>query len=131
LGVFPVYPSIRLSAQSLRVPYHSFTLPNGLQVLLHEDHSVPLVTVNIWYHVGSADEKPGRTGFAHLFEHITFMGSQHVPTGEFDKLLEGAGGDNSGLTTADRTNYYERAPSNAPPPVLWLVSDRTPALPPA
>jgi len=124
LGVFPVYPSIRLSAQSLRVPYHSFTLPNGLQVLLHEDHSVPLVTVNIWYHVGSADEKPGRTGFAHLFEHIMFMGSQHVPTGEFDKLLEAAGGDNNGSTTEDRTNYYEDAPSNALPLMLWLDSDR-------
>src|SRR5947199_8287816 len=99
LGVFPVYPSIRLSAQSLRGPYHSFTLPNGLQVLLHEDHSVPLVPVNIWYHVGSADEKPGRTGFAHLFAHIMFMGSQLVPTGDFDQPLEAAGGDNNGSTT--------------------------------
>src|SRR5439155_2584534 len=68
LGVFPVYPSIRLSAQSLRVPYHSFTLPNGLQVLLHEDHSVPLVTVKIWYHVRSAHAKRGRTGFAPRFD---------------------------------------------------------------
>src|SRR5438093_2015147 len=124
LALLSVYPSARLSAQSLRVPYHSFTLPNGLQVLLHEDHSVPLVTVNIWYHVGSADEKPGRTGFAHLFEHIMFMGSQHVPTGEFDKLLEAAGGDNNGSTTEDRTNYYEDAPSNALPLMLWLDSDR-------
>ncbi len=123
-ALLPVYPSVRLSAQSLRVPYQSFTLPNGLQVLLHEDHSVPLVTVNIWYHVGSADEKPGRTGFAHLFEHIMFMGSQHVPTGEFDKLLEAAGGDNNGSTTEDRTNYYEDAPSNALPLMLWLDSDR-------
>src|SRR3989454_7007052 len=105
LGLRPARPSDRLSAQSLRVPYQTFTLPNGLQVLLHEDHSVPLVAVNMWYHVGSADEKPGRTGFAHLFEHIMFMGSQHVPTGEFDKLLEAAGGDNNGSTTEDRTNY--------------------------
>src|SRR5437762_3638488 len=124
LALLSVDPSIRLSAQALHVPYHSFTLPNGLQVLLHEDHSVPLVTVNIWYHVGSADEKPGRTGFAHLFEHIMFMGSQHVPTGEFDKLLEAAGGDNNGSTTEDRTNYYEDAPSNALPLMLWLDSDR-------
>ena len=123
-GLLSVYPSIRLSAQALHVPYQTFTLPNGLQVLLHEDHSVPLVTVNIWYHVGSADEKPGRTGFAHLFEHIMFMGSQHVPTGEFDKLLEAAGGDNNGSTTEDRTNYYEDAPSNALPLMLWLDSDR-------
>jgi len=124
IGVLPVYPSTRLTAQSLRVPYQSFTLPNGLQVLLHEDHAVPVVAVNIWYHVGSADEKPGRTGFAHLFEHIMFMGSQHVPTGDFDKLLEAAGGDNNGSTTEDRTNYYEDAPSNALPLTLWLDSDR-------
>ena len=123
-GLLSVYPSIRLSAQALHVPYQTFTLPNGLQVLLHEDHSVPLVSVNVWYHVGSSDEKPGRTGFAHLFEHIMFMGSQHVPTGEFDRLLEAAGGDNNGSTTEDRTNYYEDAPGNALPLPLWLDSDR-------
>ncbi len=117
-------PPDRLTAQSLRVPYETFTLPNGLEVLLHEDHSVPLVAVNIWYHVGSADEQTGRTGFAHLFEHIMFMGSQHVPTGDFDKLLEGAGGDNNGSTTEDRTNYYEDGPSNALALMLWLDSDR-------
>src|SRR2546430_1877369 len=123
-GLLLVYPSIRLSAQALHVQYQTFTLPNGLQVLLHEDHSVPLVSVNVWYHVGSSDEKPGRTGFAHLFEHIMFMGSQHVPTGEFDRLLEAAGGDNNGSTTEDRTNYYEEAPGNSPPVPLWLDSDR-------
>src|SRR3989441_9508936 len=79
LMIFAVTP---LSAQGLRVPYDSLTLANGLQVLVAPDHAVPVVTVNIWYHVGSGDEKPGRTGFAHLFEHIMFMGSQHVPTGE-------------------------------------------------
>src|SRR5207249_3996190 len=89
-------PPVPLSAQAaLRVPYQTFTLPNGLQVIVHEDHSVPVVAVNTWYHVGSSDEKPGRTGFAHLFEHIMFMGSQHVPTGEFDRLLEAAGADRS------------------------------------
>src|SRR5438132_5029492 len=124
LALLSVYPPVPLSAQALRVPYQTFTLPNGLQVLLHEDHSVPRVSVNMWYHVGSSDEKPGRTGFAHLFEHIMFMGSQHVPTGEFDRLLEAAGGDNNGSTTEDRTNYYEDAPSNALPLPLWLDSDR-------
>jgi len=124
MALLSVYPSTRLSCQALHVPYQTFTLPNGLQVLLHEDHSVPLVSVNMWYHVGSSDEKPGRTGFAHLFEHIMFMGSQHVPTGEFDRLLEAAGGDNNGSTTEDRTNYYEDAPSNALPLPLWLDSDR-------
>src|SRR3989442_3196574 len=123
-GLLPARPSDRLSAQSLRVPYQTYTLSNGLQVLLQEDHAVPLVSVNMWYHVGSADEKPGRTGFAHLFEHIMFMGSQHVPTGEFDKLLEAAGGDNNASTAEDRTNYYEDAPSNALALMLWLDSDR-------
>ena len=112
------------TAQALRVPYETFTLPNGLQVILHEDHSVPVVAVNIWYHVGSGDERVGRTGFAHLFEHIMFMGSQHVPTGDFDKLLEAAGADNNGSTTEDRTNYYEDAPANTLPLMLWLDSDR-------
>ena len=90
LGLLCARPAGHLSAQSLRVPYQTFTLRNGLQVIVHEDHSVPVVAVNTWYHVGSSDEKPGRTGFAHLFEHIMFMGSQHVPNGEFDKLLEKA-----------------------------------------
>src|SRR5437773_12049679 len=124
LGLLCARPPVHLSAQSLRVPYRTFTLPNGLQVIVHEDHSVPVVAVNMWYHVGSSDEKPGLTGFAHLFEHIMFMGSQHVPTGDFDRLLEAAGGDNNGSTTEDRTNYFEDAPANALPLMLWLVSDR-------
>jgi zinc protease len=113
-----------LGAQALRVPYTTFTLDNGLKVLVHEDHSLPIVTVNQWFRVGSGDEKPGRTGFAHLFEHMMFMGSEHVPTGDFDKLLEAAGADNNGSTTEDRTNYYENGPSNALPLMLWLDSDR-------
>src|SRR6266542_3584561 len=124
LGLLCARPPVHLSAQALRVPYQTFTLPNGLQVIVHEDHSVPVVAVNTWYHVGSADERPGRTGFAHLFEHIMFMGSQHVPTGEFDRLLEAAGADNNGSTTEDRTNYYEDGPGNALPLMLWLDSDR-------
>ena len=119
-----VSAAVSLSAQTLRVPYTTFTLPNGLQVLLHEDHSVPVVAVNTWYHVGSSDERAGRTGFAHLFEHIMFMGSAHVPTGEFDRLLEAAGADNNGSTTEDRTNYYEDGPANALPLMLYLDSDR-------
>ena len=123
-ALLTAYPANRLAAQALRVPYTTFTLPNGLQVVLHEDHAVPVVAMNTWYHVGSADERPGRTGFAHLFEHIMFMGSQHVPTGEFDRLLEAAGADNNGSTTEDRTNYYEDGPGNALPLMLWLDSDR-------
>src|SRR5437867_8626365 len=124
LSVWSAAPVDRLSAQTLRVPYTTFTLPNGLQVLLHEDHSVPVVAVNTWYHVGSSDERAGRTGFAHLFEHIMFMGSEHVPTGEFDRLLEAAGADNNGSTTEDRTNYYEDGPANALPLMLYLDADR-------
>src|ERR671932_30865 len=107
-----------------RIPFEKYALPNGLEVILHEDHSVPLVAVNTWYHVGSADERPGRTGFAHLFEHIMFMGSQHVPVGSFDQWLESAGANNNGSTTEDRTNYYEWLPSNALPLALWLDADR-------
>src|SRR5512143_2940735 len=119
--------SATLSAQEaprLAIPYTQFTLPNGLDVILHEDHSVPLVAVDAWYHVGSAREKPGRTGFAHLFEHIMFEGSGHVPEGDFDNWLEAAGGDNNGSTDNDRTNYWETVPSNALELALFLESDR-------
>jgi zinc protease len=122
-----VLPSCRLAAQNapaLRVPYETFTLPNGLQVIVHEDRSVPVVAVNTWYHVGSGDEHQGRTGFAHLFEHLMFMGSEHVPTGQFDQLLEAAGADNNGSTTEDRTNYYETGPTNAAELMLYLDADR-------
>ena len=113
------------SAQTVpKLKFEKYTLPNGLEVILHEDHSVPLVTVNTWFHVGSGDEEPGRTGFAHLFEHIMFMGSQHVPVGQFDVWLESAGANNNGSTTEDRTNYYEDMPSNALPLALWLDADR-------
>jgi zinc protease len=85
---------------------------------------VPLVAVNTWYKVGSGDEKPGRTGFAHLFEHVMFMGSQNVPVGAFDQWLEAAGANNNGSTNVDRTNYYEWMPSSALPLALWLDADR-------
>src|SRR5712691_4984473 len=108
----------------IELPYTQFTLPNGLRVILHEDHSVPMVTVNMWYHVGSARELPGRTGFAHLFEHLMFMGSGHVKPGEFDSWLESAGGENNGSTENDRTNYYINVPANALELALFLESDR-------
>jgi len=114
-----------LGAQSIpRIKYEKYTLPNGLEVILHEDHSTPIVAVDTWYHVGSGDELVGRTGFAHLFEHIMFMGSQHVAVGQFDQLLEAAGANNNGSTTEDRTNYYETLPSNALALALWLDADR-------
>ncbi|MCC6991033.1 MAG: insulinase family protein [Acidobacteria bacterium] len=108
----------------LAVPYQEFTLDNGLHVILHRDPSTPIVAVNVWYHVGSGSEKPGRTGFAHLFEHLMFEGSKHVPEGAFDTWLEGAGADNNGSTTVDRTNYYIDGPSNALELMLFLESDR-------
>jgi zinc protease len=108
----------------ITVPYERFVLPNGLNVILHEDHTTPTVSVNVWYHVGSGREKPGRTGFAHLFEHIMFEGSGHVPEGRFDQWLEAAGGNNNGSTTPDRTNYWEDMPSNALELALFLESDR-------
>ncbi|HEX2779134.1 MAG TPA: insulinase family protein, partial [Gemmatimonadaceae bacterium] len=115
----------RGGAQSVpSIKVERYTLPNGLEVLLHEDHSTPIVAVDTWYHVGSGNEQTGRTGFAHLFEHIMFMGSQHVPVGAFDQWLEAAGGENNGSTTQDRTNYYELVPSNALPLALWLDADR-------
>jgi zinc protease len=111
-------------APKLDLKYTQFTLPNGLTVILHEDHTAPVVTTNMWYHVGSAREKPGRTGFAHLFEHLMFMGSEHVKPGEFDEWLEESGGDNNGSTETDRTNYWINVPSNALELALFLESDR-------
>jgi len=111
-------------ATPIQVAYTQFTLPNGLRVILHEDHSVPVATVNTWYRVGSANELPGRTGFAHLFEHLMFMGSGHAPYGEFDSQLESVGGGNNASTANDRTNYYIDVPSNALELALFLESDR-------
>ena len=115
----------RVDAQATpRIQFEKYQLPNGLEVILHQDHSTPIIAVDTWYHVGSGDEQVGRTGFAHLFEHIMFMGSQHVPVGTFDQLLESAGANNNGSTTEDRTNYYEVLPSNALALALWLDADR-------
>jgi zinc protease len=112
----------------LEVPYRLLTLENGLTVILHQDRSVPIVSVNLWYHVGSANERRGRTGFAHLFEHLMFEGSGHVREGQFDALLEAAGATNNGTTTNDRTSYYIDMPSNALELALYLESDRMASL---
>ena len=108
----------------LSVPYTQFTLANGLTVILHRDTTVPVVSVNMWYHVGSANERPGRTGFAHLFEHLMFEGSKNVDEGQFDILLEAAGASNNGSTDLDRTNYFIDLPANALELALFLESDR-------
>ncbi|MDR2215410.1 MAG: insulinase family protein, partial [Nevskiaceae bacterium] len=107
------------------LPIEQFTLPNGLQVVMVEDRRLPLVAVNLWYHVGPANEKPGRTGFAHLFEHMMFQASKNVPPDSFFPMLEGAGASEiNGTTSFDRTNYYETVPSNQLELALWLESDR-------
>jgi zinc protease len=123
-GPPPAAAPATITLPRLVVPHTLFALPNGLRVVVHEDRSVPLVSVNLWYHVGSAREKPGRTGFAHLFEHLMFEGSKHVPEGAFDSLLEAAGGQNNGSTSTDRTNYFITVPSNALELALFLESDR-------
>jgi zinc protease len=125
LAVLILLPTLVFTQEErLSVPYTRFSLPNGLTVILHEDHTTPTVSINAWYHVGSGREKPGRTGFAHLFEHLMFLGSANVPAGKFDQWLEAAGGNNNGSTTEDRTNYYEDVPSNALELPLFLESDR-------
>ncbi len=107
------------------VAFEKSSLPNGLEVILSEDHRLPMVAVNLWYHVGPANEEAGRTGFAHLFEHMMFQGSKHVPGQTHFRLLEGAGAsDYNGTTDFDRTNYYETLPSNQLELALWLESDR-------
>jgi len=111
-------------SSSINIPFEQYVLPNGLTVLLSQDHSTPTVAVNVWYHVGSKNESPGRTGFAHLFEHVMFTGSGHVPYGLHDKLTEGVGGSNNGTTSNDRTTYYETVPSNYLESALWLEADR-------
>jgi len=111
-------------AAVIRIPFETYTLPNGLTVILSVDRTTPTVAVNVWYHVGSKNELPGRTGFAHLFEHIMFTGSGHVPYGLHDKLTEGVGGSNNGTTSNDRTTYFEIVPSNYLESALWLESDR-------
>src|SRR5579872_6696736 len=107
------------------IPYEKYKLGNGLEVILFEDHRLPMVAVNLWYHVGPANERPGRTGFAHLFEHLMFEGSKHVGEKTYFKYLEAAGGsDINGNTDMDRTMYYETVPSNEMEKALWLESDR-------
>jgi zinc protease len=106
------------------LPLVRYTLPNGMTALLSEDHSAPVVALTVWYHVGSHNERPGRTGFAHLFEHMMFEGSQNIATGEHRRMIQALGGNFNGSTTEDRTNYYEVLPSNQLETAIWMESDR-------
>ena len=114
----------------MQIPYTKRTLSNGLDVIVHEDHQLPMVAVNIWYHVGSKNERPGSTGFAHLFEHLMFEGSEHHDHGYFPPLQR-AGGLLNGSTSTDRTNYWEVVPTGALDLALWMESDRMGYLLPA
>jgi len=107
-----------------QIDYQTFTLPNGLRVIYSEDHTTPVVSTDIWYNVGSRNERPGRAGFAHLFEHMMFEGSAHAPKGLHSRLIESAGGQDNASTAEDRTDYYETVPSNYLNVVLWLEADR-------
>src|SRR5688572_28167730 len=108
-----------------RLEFEKYTLPNGLEVILSQKRGLPMVAVNLWYHVGPANEEPGRTGFAHLFEHMMFQSSKHVPADSHIRLLEAAGAsDLNGTTDFDRTNYFETVPANQLELALWLESDR-------
>src|SRR5918992_168594 len=115
----------------MRIPIDTFRLDNGLLVTLSEDHTAPIVAVNLWYHVGSANERAGRTGFAHLFEHMLFQGSANVAANEHFELIQRAGGTLNGSTWLDRTNYFETLPSNQLALALWLEADRMGNLLPA
>ncbi|MGZ8398654.1 MAG: M16 family metallopeptidase [Gemmatimonadales bacterium] len=108
----------------LDIPFQRFVLPNGLTLIVHEDHKAPIVAVNVWYHVGSKNEKPGRTGFAHLFEHLMFNGSENYDKDFFGPMEQAGATDMNGTTNEDRTNYFENVPTNALDLALWLESDR-------
>ena len=106
------------------VPCEKYRLDNGLTVILHEDHRLPLACINTWFDVGSKDEALGRSGFAHLFEHLMFMGTRRVPGNQFDTLMEKGGGFNNASTAQDRTNYFSFGPPSLLPTLLWLDADR-------
>ncbi|MEO8010990.1 MAG: pitrilysin family protein, partial [Dokdonella sp.] len=111
-------------SSAINIPFETYVLPNGLTVIHAIERSTPTVAINMWYHVGSKNEQPGRTGFAHLFEHVMFTGSGNVPYGVHDKLTNGVGGSNNGTTDNDRTDYFETVPSNYLEASIWLEADR-------
>ncbi len=124
LLVIPGTFAAQATAPAGRIAFEQFTLPNGLRVIYSEDRSTPIVTVDVWYEVGSRNERRGRSGFAHLFEHMMFEGSAHVKKSEHGQLVERAGGNYNGSTAEDRTNFWETVPSNRLNLALWLEADR-------
>lgn len=121
-GLFSCCLVAALAAQEVK--YERYRLDNGMTVILHQDERLPVATINLWYYVGSKDEVPGRSGFAHLFEHLMFMGTERVPEGAFDAIMEAGGGWNNATTSEDRTNYFSFGPSNLLETLLWLDADR-------
>lgn len=119
-----LFPFVGIMAQQGSIKFTEYDLPNGLHVILHQDNSTPIVAVSILYHVGSKNEVPGRTGFAHFFEHLMFEGSPNIPRGEYFKIVQAAGGELNANTSQDRTYYYELFPSNQLELGLWLESER-------
>lgn len=115
---------VKASAQTGKISFTEFKLKNGLHVILHQNNSTPIVAINVMYHVGSKNEKPDRTGFAHFFEHLMFEGSENIKRGEFDKITQNAGGNNNAFTSFDKTSYFEQLPSNQLELGLWLESER-------
>ena len=124
LLMFFAVVSLALNAQMNKIDFQEYTLDNGLHVILHQDKSTPIVAVSIMYHVGSKNEKPDRTGFAHFFEHLLFEGSANIDRGEYTTYVENAGGTLNANTSFDRTYYYEILPSNQLELGLWLESER-------
>src|SRR3989441_12130520 len=116
--------AVGASGQDIKIAYEKFVLSNGLTVIVHEDHKAPIVALNIWYHVGSKNERPGKTGFAHLFEHLMFGGSEHAPGRYIDAMERIGATDLNGTTNPDRTNYFEDVPTSALDLTLWMESDR-------
>src|SRR5690242_5328546 len=110
------------------IEFKEATLPNGLRIVTHEDHSTPVINLQMWYHVGSKDERPGRTGFAHLFEHLMFQGSAHVKPEEHDKIISNAGGVSNAYTNDDTTVYWQTFPANYLEKIIWLEADRMASL---
>src|SRR5213076_2762388 len=111
-------------SQPKPVEYKEAVLPNGLKIITHEDHSTPVTNMQVWYHVGSKDEKPGHTGFAHLFEHLMFKGSAHIKPEEHDKIITNAGGVSNAYTQDDVTVFWQTVPANYLEKVLWMEADR-------
>src|SRR3954464_11989305 len=120
IGRAPLHAAVRPP----RMEYSIATLPNGLTVVLSEDHSTPIVHAELWYHVGSKDERPGRTGFAHLFEHMMFKGSKNVDPEEHASMIASIGGQSNAYTNDDSTVFWETVPSQCLPLILWMEADR-------